>query len=153
MVAVLLTWLGGQNQPDNPGKEPYLHFNWNAPGHWNDDREHAMYSFIRQYNSSLSFVISAPSLRAKLSLRIPAFIVKTDAGAGSDINLEKLYQNTILKSSDKTVPVKGSLIFNKDVTLKADSTIGRLDDDSWFLMTSSLPMLLRLVAVQVKNMY
>ena len=54
--------------------------------------------------------------------------MKTDAG--SDINLEKLYQNTILKSSDKTVPVKGSLIFNKDVTLKADYTIGRLDDDS-----------------------
>ena len=89
-----------------------------------------MYSFLRQYNSSLSFVILAPSLRAKLSLRIPAFIVKTDGGAGSDINLEKLYQNTILKSSDKTVSVKGSLIFNKDVTLKADSTIGRLDDDS-----------------------
>ena len=89
-----------------------------------------MYSFIRQYNSSLSIIISAPSLRAKLSLRIPVFIVKTDAGAGSDINLEKLYQNTILKSSDKTVSVKGSLIFNKDVTLKADSTIWRLNDEA-----------------------
>ena len=51
-------------------------------------------------------------------------------GAGSDINLEKLYQNTILKSSDKTVSIKGSLIFNKDVTLKADSTIGSLDDEA-----------------------
>ena len=125
-------WTGftnwGQNQPDNPGKEPYLQFNWNAPGHWNDDREHSKYSFICQYNSPLSSVMSAPSLRAKSSLRIPTSIVKTDAG--SDINLEKLYQNTILKSSDKTVSVKGSLIFNKDVTLKADSTIGSLDDEA-----------------------
>ena len=125
-------WTGftnwGQNQPDNPGKEPYLQFNWNAPGHWNNDREHSKYSFICQHDSSLSSVMSAPRLRAKSSLSLPTSIVKTDAG--SDINLEKLYQNTILKSSDKTISVRGSLIFNKDVTLKADSTIATLNDEA-----------------------
>ena len=124
-------WTGYDNwatgQPDNfRGKEHYLGYWRVGPGIWNDHRNNIQYKFICQSDSSLAAVMTVPSLRAKASLSIPASIVKTDAG--SDINLEKLYQNTILKSSDETVSVKGSLVFSQDVTLNADSTIGSLDD-------------------------
>ena len=71
--------------------------------------------------------MSAPSLRAVASLSIPDAIVKTSAN--TDLNLEKLYQNTIPISGVGTVSIKGSLIFNEDVTLNADSTVGSLGND------------------------
>ena len=117
----------GRRQPDNnQGIEHYLHTNFEKRGMWNDHKETMRYKFICQYPSSTSSVMTVQSLRAKESISIPASIVKTDAG--SDINLEKLYQNTILKSSDDTVSIKGSLVFSQDVTLNADSTIESLDD-------------------------
>ena len=125
-------WTGytnwGPGQPDNTGGHLHL-YNQNAVGQWNDNFEDKELKFICQSDPSISspsLLLTVPSLRAKESLNITASIVKTDTG--SDINLEKLYQNTILKSSDDTVSVKGSLVFTQDVTLNADSTIGSLDD-------------------------
>ena len=82
-----------------------------------------------------SEIMTAPSLRAVNSLHIPNSIVSTEAD--TDLNLEKLYLNTIPINSDLTIPIKGSLIFKEDVSLHADSTIGSLSNGT----TTILPPL------------
>ena len=81
-------------------------------------------SFSSADTFSPGLAITAPSLRATDAISIPTSLVQTDEG--NIINLEKLYTNTIPISSSLSVPIKGSLTFNQDVTLNADSTIGSL---------------------------
>ena len=85
------------------------------------------HSQLKRFDHKIHFsglTITAPSLRAANTISIPTSLVQTDEG--TIINLEKLYTNTIPISSSLTVPIKGSLTFNQDVTLHADSTIGSL---------------------------